>query len=203
MPGFSMTRVPLVPPSTAPLLTTTGATAGSAPALHCLAPGPAPGPTPGPTPAGPAILNKASESTTPSVQTTGAEAAEPCAETRQSLRRRATELRDTKSSLAARPIGRRKPRVTSSRWKASLPSTAKDFWQQTKREDAQEKNQDEMFGTPKARGVRSRRHSAYTRRVERKAFRKGALRTSCVSALREKEVSQGRGRERGLGRKGL
>ena len=205
LPGFSVTQVPPVPPSTAPLPPKAGATVGSAPASHQPAPGPAPGPTPAtaPAPAAPVALSKASESTTPSLQTSGVKEAEPCAETRHTLRRWAFQRQTRKASLAARSTKRQDPRVIRSRSKTSPSSAAKDSRRQTKRENAQEKREDEVLSTPAVPRVRGSHRSAYTRRVERKAFRKGALRMSCISALRDKEVGQGKGRKRRQGRKGL
>ena len=206
LPGFSMTRARLVPPSTAPL-PKAGATVGNVPGPHCPAPGPTPGLTLGPlpapapeAPAAPVALSKASESTTPPVQPTGARVAETCAETRRKLRRRAILRQATKGSMTARPIGRQDPRVTRSRGDASLFSAAWGSRRQIKRGNVQEEREDKVLGTPVVPRVRGSRHSAYTRRVERKAFCKGALRTSCISALREKAVSQRRRWERGQGR---
>ena len=188
-------RHPAVAPTSAPA--PAPALAQGAGAAPPLAPSLAPVPAPAPSPADPPAPGKASQSTMPSAPTIGAGDAEPCAETRRTLRRRAILRQARKAALGAKPIKRQNPRATRARWKAILSSTAKDSRRQTRREELGGKKGDEVPAALVVKRVRGSHHIASTLRVVRKACREDAFRwKACISGLRAKEVSPGRGRER-------
>ena len=219
LPGLSMLtpRASSAPGTTTPPPPKVGTTGGNAttprhPAVaptSAPAPAPAPGagaapplapslaPAPAPSLADPPAPGKASQSTMPSAPTIGAGDAEPCAETRRTLRRRAILRQARKAALGAKPIKRQNPRATRARWKAILSSAAKDSRRQTRREELGGKREDEVPAALVVKRVRGSHHIASTLRVVRKACREDAFRwKACISGLRAKEVSPGRGRER-------